>query len=235
MKRFLMMLMLLAVVLSTSACAREQAAGQSAQSTQNVKAASSKKGDFASTYLSNIDKDAEYYVADFDLNQYLLDSGAISIERIDTTLDSMVYIAARYPNGIVTTYCFEGNNNNPYANGYLSTVSVFVAEEGFNLHSYYTGEEDENGVRSEWSHYFYGDANDLLNDDNYEGDYKYFTVKPNGIYYVEAKNVRKNLITVPDFFDQGFKTSILPYINMKDPSFRKDPMEGKIGGITDYD
>ena len=219
MKRFLMMLMLLAVVLSTSACAREQAAGQSAQSTQNVKAASSKKGDFASIYLSNIDKDAEYYVADFDLNQYLLDSGAISIERIDTTLDSTVYIAARYPNGIVTTYCFEGNNNNPYANGYLSTVSVFVAEEGFNLHSYY----------------FYGDANDLLNDDNYEGDYKYFTVKPNGIYYVEAENVRKNLITVPDFFDQGFKTSILPYINMKDPSFRKDPMEGKIGGITDYD
>lgn len=236
MKRFLAMLMLLAVVLSTSACAREQAAGQSAQSAQNVKAASSKKGDFASTYLSNINKDGDPHVAYFDLNQYLLDSGAISIERIDTTLDSTVYIAARYPNGIVTTYCFEGNNNNPYANGYLSAVSVFVAEEGFNLHSYYTGEEDENGLRSEWLHVFseYG-TSELVNDPNYDWDYKDFIVEPNGIYYVEAKNVRKNFITVPDYFDRGFRDSILPYINMKDPSFRKDPMEGKIGGITDYD
>lgn len=236
MKRFLAMLMLLAVVLSTSACAREQAAGQSAQSAQNVKAASSKKGDFASTYLSNINKDGDPHVAYFDLNQYLLDSGAISIERIDTTLDSTVYIAARYPNGIVTTYCFEGNNNNPYANGYLSAVSVFVAEEGFNLHSYYTGEEDENGRRSEWLHVFseYG-TSELVNDPNYDWDYKDFIVEPNGIYYVEAKNVRKNFITVPDYFDRGFRDSILPYINMKDPSFRKDPMEGKIGGITDYD
>ena len=50
--------MLLAAVF-TSACAKEQVAGQGAQSVQNVKVANNKKGDFASTYLSNIDKDAE--------------------------------------------------------------------------------------------------------------------------------------------------------------------------------
>lgn len=238
MKRFLAMLMLLAVVLSTSACAREQAAGQSAQSAQNVKAVSNKKGDFASIYLSNIDKDAETYIADFDLNQYLLDSGAISIERLDTTTLNYpaTCIAARYPNGIVTVYSFYGDNSDPYAYGYLSEINVFVVEDRFNLNSYWRGEskEDENGLRSEWFHHFYATSSyELLNDRNYEWDFKNFTVKPNGIYYVEAKNGQKSLLSVPDFFDQGFKTSILPYISMKDPSFRKDPMEGKIGGLSD--
>ena len=227
--------MLLAVVLSTSACAREQAAGQSAQSAQNVKAASNKKGDFASIYLSNIDKDAETYIADFDLNQYLLDSGAISIERLDIDLNSATCIAARYPNGIVTVYYFFGDNSDPYGHGYLTDVNVFVAEEGYNLNSYSLGEEDENGVRSEWVHHFYAcGSTELVNDPNFEDDSKLFTVKPNGIYYVEAKNGQKNLLAVPDYFDRGFKASILPYINMKDPSFRKDPMEGKLMGISDH-
>ena len=74
---------------------------------------------------------------------------------------------------------------------------------------------------------------ELVNDPNFEDDFKLFTVKPNGIYYVEAKNGQKSLLAVPAFFDKGFKASILPYINMKDPSFRKDPMEGKIMGTSD--
>ena len=234
MKRILISMMLLAAVLFTSACSGNQAAGQGAQSTQNVKAVSEKKNDFASTYLSNIDKDAETYVADFDLNQYLLDSGAISIERLDTDLNSTTCIAARYPNGIVTIYYFVGDNSDPYRYGYLSQMNVFVAEEGYSLKSYSTGEEDENGVRSEWFHHFnVGGSMELVNDPNFEDDFKLFTVKPNGIYYVEAKNGQKSLLAVPAFFDKGFKASILPYINMKDPSFRKDPMEGKIMGTSD--
>lgn len=235
MKKILSILVL-AVALLTSACAGNKAAGQSAQSAQNVKAVSNKKGDFASTYLSNIDKDAETYIADFDFNQYLIDSGAISIERLGTIYASTTCIAARYPNGIVTVYSFDGDNSNPYAYGRLSEINVFVAEDGFNLDSYWSGEseEDENGVRSEWFHHFYATGSeDLVNEPNYEWDSKFFTVKPNGIYYVEAKNGQKSLLAVSDFFDQGFRDSILPYINIKDPSFRKDPMEGKIGGLTD--
>ena len=98
--------MLLAAVF-TSACAKEQVAGQGAQSVQNVKVANNKKGDFASTYLSNIDKDAEEYVADFDLHQYLLDSGAISIDRVSTGFDEEISIVARYPNDIIVNYDFE--------------------------------------------------------------------------------------------------------------------------------
>ena len=86
MKKTLISLMLLAAVF-TSACSGSQAAGQGAPSVQNVKAVDSKKNTFASTYLSNIDKDAEEYVADFDLHQYLLDSGAISIDRVSTGFD----------------------------------------------------------------------------------------------------------------------------------------------------
>ena len=231
MKKILSILVLAAALL-TSACVGNNAAGQGAQ---NVKAVSNKKNDFASIYLSNIDKDAETYVADFDLNQYLLDSGAISIERLDIDLNSATCIAARYPNGIVTVYYFFGDNSDPYGHGYLTDMNVFVAEEGYNLNSYSLGEEDENGVRSEWVHHFYAcGSTELVNDPNFEDDSKLFTVKPNGIYYVEAKNGQKNLLAVPDYFDRGFKASILPYINMKDPSFRKDPMEGKLMGISDH-
>ena len=234
MKKILSILVLAAALL-TSACVGNNAAGQGAQSAQNVKAVSNKKNDFASIYLSNIDKDAETYVADFDLNQYLLDSGAISIERLDIDLNSATCIAARYPNGIVTVYYFFGDNRDPYGHGYLTDMNVFVAEEGYNLNSYSLGEEDENGVRSEWVHHFYAcGSTELVNDPNFEDDSKLFTVKPNGIYYVEAKNGQKNLLAVPDYFDRGFKASILPYINMKDPSFRKDPMEGKLMGISDH-
>lgn len=234
MKKILSILVLAAALL-TSACVGNNAAGQGAQSAQNVKAVSNKKNDFVSIYLSNIDKDAETYVADFDLNQYLLDSGAISIERLDIDLNSATCIAARYPNGIVTVYYFFGDNSDPYGHGYLTDMNVFVAEEGYNLNSYSLGEEDENGVRSEWVHHFYAcGSTELVNDPNFEDDSKLFTVKPNGIYYVEAKNGQKNLLAVPDYFDRGFKASILPYINMKDPSFRKDPMEGKLMGISDH-
>lgn len=238
MKRITNLLLILAVVLFTSACAGNNAAGQSAQSAQNVKTVSSKKNNFASIYLSNIDKDAETYVADFDLNQYLLDSGAISIERLDQALDSVTCIAARYPNGIVTLYYFSGDNSDPYGYGYLAQINIFVAEDGYNLNSDYGdgSEEDKNDIRSEWLHYFYvGGSTELVNDPKFDEtcDFKLFTVKPNGIYYVEAKNGQKSLLAVPDYFDKGFKDSILPYINMKNPSFRKDPMEGKLRGTSD--
>ena len=119
MKRFLMNLMLLVAVLFTSACAKEQAVGQNTPSVQNVKAVDSKKNTFASTYLTNIDKDAEMYVADFDFNQYLLDSGAINIQRLDNIQDSETLIAARYPNGIVTVYEFSSDRNDPWSYGFL--------------------------------------------------------------------------------------------------------------------
>ena len=240
-KMLTVILMILAVVVFTSACTSNQAAGQGAQSVQNVKAVDSKKNTFASTYLTNIDKDAEMYVADFDFNQYLLDSGAISIERLGTVLDSETRIAARYPNGIITLYEFEGDRSNPSSYGYLEQVSIFVAEDGYDLNIDYGGasSEDENGIASEWFHYFrLGGTTELTNDPKFEEAYdyahcKFFTVKPNGIYYVEAKNGQKSLLVVPDYFDKGFKASILPYINMKDPSFRKDPMEGKLMGHSD--
>ena len=242
MKRFLMNLMLLVAVLFTSACAKEQAVGQNTPSVQNVKAVDSKKNTFASTYLTNIDKDAEMYVADFDFNQYLLDSGAINIQRLDNIQDSETLIAARYPNGIVTVYEFSSDRNDPWSYGFLVSINVFVAEEDYDVNGRYTGlvPEEDMGICSEWSHYFYvnGTAeivNDLKFEEDYSnnGKYGFFTVKPNGIYYVEAKNGQKSLLVVPDFIDLGFKASILPYISMKDPSFRKDSMEGKLRGISD--
>lgn len=229
--------MLLAAVF-TSACANEQAARQGAQSVQNVKAVSGKKGDFASTYLSNIDKDAEEYVADFDLHQYLLDSGAISIDRVSTGFDEEISIVARYPNDIIVNYDFEIPSGRQY--GYLYYMVVNVAEKGYNLANLYGATADEGpetGVLSEWFHSFSMlDPSVSTNDPSYSQDVeKFYTVKPDDIFYIETKDGKRKPLVVQDYFDKGFKTSILPYIQLKDPSYRKDPMEGKLDGKTKYE
>lgn len=237
MKKTLISLMLLAAVF-TSACAKEQVAGQGAQSVQNVKVANNKKGDFASTYLSNIDKDAEEYVADFDLHQYLLDSGAISIDRVSTGFDEEISIVARYPNDIIVNYDFEIPSGRQY--GYLYYMVVNVAEKGYNLANLYGATADEGpetGVLSEWFHSFSMlDPSVSTNDPSYSQDVeKFYTVKPDDIFYIETKDGKRKPLVVQDYFDKGFRTSILPYIQLKDPSYRKDPMEGKLDGKTKYE
>ena len=237
MKKMFTIFMLLAAVF-TSACANEQAARQGAQSVQNVKAVSGKKGDFASTYLSNIDKDAEEYVADFDLHQYLLDSGAISIDRVSTGFDEEISIVARYPNDIIVNYDFEIPSGRQY--GYLYYMVVNVAEKGYNLANLYGATADEGpetGVLSEWFHSFSMlDPSVSTNDPSYSQDLeKFYTVKPDDIFYIETKDGKRKPLVVQDYFDKGFKTSILPYIQLKDPSYRKDPMEGKLDGKTKYE
>lgn len=237
MKKMFTIFMLLAAVF-TSACANEQAARQGTQSVQNVKAVSGKKGDFASTYLSNIDKDAEEYVADFDLHQYLLDSGAISIDRVSTGFDEEISIVARYPNDIIVNYDFEIPSGRQY--GYLYYMVVNVAEKGYNLANLYGATADEGpetGVLSEWFHSFSMlDPSVSTNDPSYSQDVeKFYTVKPDDIFYIETKDGKRKPLVVQDYFDKGFKTSILPYIQLKDPSYRKDPMEGKLDGKTKYE
>lgn len=239
MKKIIITMLLLAAVLFTSACAKEQAAGQSAQSVQNVKAVSGKKDAFASTYLTNIDKDAEEYVADFDLHQYLLDSGAISIDRVSTGFDEEISIVARYPNDIIVDYKFEMPSGRQY--GYLYYVIVNVAEKGYNLANLYSTTADEGpetGVLSEWFHSFSMlDPSVSTNNDPAYSQYveKFYTVKPDDIFYVETKDGKRRPLVVQDYFDKGFRTSILPYIQLKDPSYRKDPMEGKLDGDTKYE
>ena len=237
MKKIIISIMLLAAVF-TSACAKDQAAGQGVQSVQNVKVANNKKGDFASTYLSNIDKDAEEYVADFDLHQYLLDSGAISIDRVSTGFDEEISIVARYPNDIIVNYDFEIPSGRQY--GYLYYMVVNVAEKGYNLANLYGATADEGpetGVLSEWFHSFSMlDPSVSTNDPSYSQDVeKFYTVKPDDIFYIETKDGKRKPLVVQDYFDKGFKTSILPYIQLKDPSYRKDPMEGKLDGKTKYE
>lgn len=239
MKRLLSIL-LLAAVFFTSACSGNQAANQSAQNVQNVKAVSSKKADFASTYLSNIDKDAEMYIADFDLHQYLLDSGAISIDRVSTGFDEEISIIARYPNDIIVYYKFEIPDGQSSQYGYLYYFIVSVAQKGYNLASLYSATADEGpetGVLSDWIHTFSMlDPSVSTNNDPAYSQYveKFYTVKPDDIFYIETKDGKRRPLVVQDYFDKGFKTSILPYIQLKDPSYRKDPMEGKLDGNTRY-
>lgn len=245
-KMLTIILMILAVVVLTSACAGNQATANSGSHNINVSVEKKKKTDdgnksgkkFAS-YLTNIDEDAEEYIADFDLHQYLLDSGAISIDRVSTGFDEEISIVARYPNDIIVDYKFEMPSGRQY--GYLYYVIVNVAEKGYNLANLYgttADEGPETGVLSEWFHSFSMlDPSVSTNNDPSYSQYveKFYTVKPDDIFYVETKDGKRRPLVVQDYFDKGFRTSILPYIQLKDPSYRKDPMEGKLDGDTKYE
>ena len=117
---------------------------------------------------------------------------------------------------------------------------VNVAEKGYNLANLYGATADEGpetGVLSEWFHSFSMlDPSVSTNDPSYSQDVeKFYTVKPDDIFYIETKDGKRKPLVVQDYFDKGFKTSILPYIQLKDPSYRKDPMEGKLDGKTKYE
>ena len=238
MKKIFVTLLIAFAVVFTSACGGNQSAFNNSR-TEEKRTAKNNKGskDFKS-YLSNYDKNAEEFLADFDFNQYLLDSGAIEIKRLEDRYDSEMIIATRYPNNIIVEYMFSSNRSNPYSYGYLDNVCIFVAEEGFDLDGNYTGStpEDELGIKSDWNHYYAAySAIEFTNDSSYEDKHdfgKYFMVKPEKIYYIRGSDGQKNFLTVPQYFEDGFKASILPYIELKDPSYRQDPMQGQVMGYT---
>ena len=238
-------IMLLAAVLFTSACSGNQATANSV-SPNNIVSVETRKNDdgnkknkkFAS-YLTNIDEDAEEVIADFDFDQYLVDSGAEAIERLDDHYDGEVVIATRYSNGVIVLYTFCSDLSDPDSYGYLTYIQVFVAEEGYDINGMYNGStpESEQLLHSEWAHNFTLFGPEIVtNNLEYSKDHewkRYYAVKPGGVYYIQNNNGKKNLIAVPEYFEDGFKASILPYIKLTSPSFRKDPLEGKVLGSTD--
>lgn len=232
MKKMITLLMMLVAIVFTSACSGSDTTANSSQTcSKNLKK--------IEAYLSNYDNyssgtvgsevNSERYIADFDFNQYLLDSGAVEIKRIEDRKDSEARIAVRYPNNIITVYAFYSDRDDPYSYGWLDSIYIFVAEESCDLDVLFNAtSKSEFGIHSDWTHLFR----------MYEGDYsgdKLYIVKPEKIYYIYGSDGQKNFLAIHEFFPDVFKNVILPYTNLKDPSYVRDPFDGKIDGDTDYD
>lgn len=241
MKKTLISLMLLAAVLFTSACVGNKVTAEGGDHNINVSVKKGKNDDGNkkskkfSDYLSAVNESADRYVADFDLNQFLLDTGAIEIKRLEDEPENYSFITALYPNGVAVRFGFSiyKGDNNFY--GHLEYVYVFVASDSYDIAQ--TDSNQIDGLRSEWVHYFTAYTpseltNDPKDDDDPNSD-KQYVVKPGSFYYIDMPNGDKHFLTVPMYFEKAFKASILPYLKVKDPSFRVDPFEGQIGGTTE--
>ena len=234
MKKMVTLLMMLVVIVFTSACSGSNTTANSSQTcSKNLKK--------IEAYLSNYDNyssgtveseaNSERYIADFDFNQYLLDSGAVEIKRIEDRQDSETRIAVRYPNNIITLYGFRSDRNDPFSYGWLDSINIFVAEESCDLDVLYNGtSESEFGIHSDWTHLLH-----MYESDYGEGRDNLYVVKPEKIYYIYGSDGQKNFLAIHEFFPDVFQNVILPYINLKDPSYVRDPFDGKIEGDTNYD
>lgn len=241
MKRITNLLLILAVVLFTSACAGNKVTAEGGDHNINVSVKTrknddgNKKSKKFSDYLSAVNESADRYVADFDLNQFLLDTGAIEIKRIEDDTKNYAFINALYPNGVVVDFGFSTCDVDTNFYGRLESVYIFVASDGYDIA--FSSDKQVDGLRSEWAHYFttYTPSeltNDPKDDEDPNWD-KQYVVKPGSIYYMDMPNGDKHFLTVPAYFEKAFKASILPYLKVKDPSFRVDPFEDQLGGTTE--
>jgi hypothetical protein len=233
MKRTLISLLLLAVVLFTSACSGSQATASSGSHNNIVSVETrkvdngNKKSKNISSYLTNVDENAEQFVADFDLYQYLIDTGAQSIKRYEIPEENIMAVLVRYQNEITVELQFVVDQYNTY--GYLDSVLIYAASSDYVFRGNYTGQ----GTRSAWYRVYIG------TDSMMKPDYDWssfrprdFMVKTDDVFYMLNMSGTNSMVSVPDYFDQAYKDGVLPYIGLKDVSYREDPLKDSndIGG-----
>lgn len=237
MKKILtVILMILAVVVFNSACAGNQATTEGGNHNINVSVKTrkndngNKKIKNISSYLTNVDEDAEQFVADFDLHQYLIDTGAQSIKRYEIPEENIMAVLVRYQNEITVELQFVVDQYNTY--GYLKYVLIYAASSDYVFRGDYTGQ----GTRSAWYRVYSG------TDSMMKPDYDWssfrprdFMVKTDDVFYMLNMSGTNSMVSVPDYFDQAYKDGVLPYIGLKDVSYREDPLKDSndIGGSTE--
>lgn len=226
--------MLLAAVF-TSACSSNQVTAEGGDHNINVSVETRKNDDgnkksknkkFES-YLSNVDKDAEQFVADFDLHQYLIDTGAQSIKRYEIPEEDVMAVLVRYQNEITVELQFAVDQYNTY--GYLKAVLVYAASSDYVFRGNYTGQ----GTRSTW-YRSYSWTGSMMRPDYDWSTYRPrdYMVKTDDVFYMMNMSDNNSMVSVPDYFDQAYKNGVLPYIGLKDVSYREDPLKDSndIGG-----
>ena len=215
----ILMVLVLAVVVFTSACG--------GNSSKGIK---SKKID---TYLTNVNKDAEKFTADFDLKQYLIDYGAESFERYELYRSDGLYnlvVMVKFKNGITMEFNFYPDEDDMHGYGHLNAVDIYASSKDYVF-------DNGGGICSTWMREFGGDASQMLPPDTDFANLnsRYYMIIPADVFYMENYAGRNCTLYMRDYFDVGFKTSIVPYLELENVSFREDPFKDSqvIGGTSD--
>ena len=159
-------------------------------------------------------------LGDFNLRDYLLSYGAINIYRIDSE-DGCATIAAEFENNIVVEFYFlkDWDSQREYVK--LLDISIFCASDNCNLGSW---REDHSGITSFWARLISPEDTDNFVSNQYDGrDDRYYIVDVDDLFFVNDDG-EKYPVAVQETFDDGFRTSVVPYIEAKNPSFRVDPV-----------
>ena len=160
-------------------------------------------------------------LGDFNLRDYLLSYGVIDICRIYSGAGD-AHIAAEFENNIVVDFyfCKDWKSQREYAT--LSEIYIFCVTDNHNLDNLWKG--NYSGIASLWRRLISVEDTDNFVSEQYNGrDDRYYMVDTDDLFFV-GEDGERYPVAVQETFDDGFKTSVAPYIEAKNPSFRVDPV-----------
>ena len=212
-KTFYLLLTVCLIVCSVAGCKAKQDKPKSSVTTV-------KFDDFIDEDRNNESTDDEL-LGDFDLRDYLLSYGAIDICRIYSGAGD-AHIAAEFENKIVVDFYFRKDWKSQREYATLSEIHIFCVNDNYNLDNLWEG--DYSGITSLWSRMISAEDTDNFVSEQYNGrDDRYYMVNMDDLFFV-GEDEEKYPVAVQETFDDGFKTSVAPYIEVNNPSFRGDPV-----------
>ena len=174
-----------------------------------------------------LDEDPDgQYIGDFYLDDFLISNGATDVWKSNSSI-SGVNVNAVFKNGVCTVFQFEVNPDNQFDFCHLTKVKVGAIKDSYSI--------DDTEIRSKWWRVFdVTDSDDFVRNgysSKHDIDHAY-TVDPRTGFFVMTESDAL-LVSVPVYFVDGFKSSIEPYLKVKeDKLVGNDPFanSSKIGG-----
>ena len=196
-----------------------------------------KKVNFKNYLLQENKRGEGEYLADFDLKQYLIDYGATNITRAESPADGSLVVSVRFENDVIVTFVFGPDSNDYSGYGYLRNMYIMMGDKDFIPENWNVGYPTA-GIHSDWER-IYMSTEDMMPQSFNWDTYKLhsYVLTPSETFYMTNLLGGTSLVSVPDFFDEGFKRTVVPYISLDKVSFRVDPFEDSadVGGYTEYD
>mgnify|MGYP000958841396 CR=1 FL=1 len=198
-------------------------------------------------YLEPVEVKA--FKALFDFKSYLEAYGATDLDRVyimNDYIGERLMIFARFPNNVVIEFHYVIDQDTNTAD--LVEIYVYTATSEVPLSQIYYDPSSyiKQHILSEWTRQFETiNYNPIIVNRYDESDPKYekysqkFVVKPyqDNVFSTRIDSETVRFVTMPVFFDDMFKKTVVPYLKVKNATIEKDPlMDTKIGGyLFEYD
>ena len=163
------------------------------------------------------DSDEEGILGSFNLQDYLEAYGA-TVSSVDQSHSGSCKLSAYFENGIKVDITFVEDiyaysEDCEYECGYLSTAIVYCASD--NTQTCNFSDDYPNGIVSTWYKI-------IVPRDNGCTKERYKVVGSDPVYIEDDDE--HIIVTVPDDFDEEFRKSVVPYLEIERPSYTADPL-----------